>query len=167
MKLIAFNHEPKHFPYGYSKFLAEEVVAEVIAKGQDVVICNPVIILGPGDLNMISGSMLIQTQRYGRWTPITSGGVSVIDVRDVARGHLAAAEKGRTGERYILATKNYSNREWFGMIAKVIGVSSPMIRLPNWSLTPIARIINGLRRLGISTTVDADQVRLGKHSDLF
>ena len=158
---LKFNLPKDLFPYGFSKMLAEHVVADAVAEGQDVVIVNPVIVMGPGDLNMISGSFITQIKRMGPFTPVTSGGVSVIDVRDVARGHIAAAEKGRTGERYLLGTANYSNREWFDMVAETVGVPRPRIYTPDFIVPIIAMLIVLLRAIGIPTPIDSGQARLG------
>ncbi|MBI5671540.1 MAG: NAD-dependent epimerase/dehydratase family protein [Chloroflexi bacterium] len=158
---VPFNLPPKRFPYGYSKVLAEQEVREAVATGQDAVIVNPVIVMGPGDLNMISGSYITQVKRFGPLVPVTSGGISVIDVRDVARMHLAAAERGRTGERYILGVANYTHRDWLALIADVVGVRRPFLPAPNWALPPVAAAVDLARRFGLSTPVDSNQVRLG------
>lgn len=156
-----FNQKPELFPYGYSKYKAEEVVAEAVAKGLDVVTLNPSVIIGPGDLNMISGTFIVQTARYQGLTPYTSGGVAVTDVRDVARWHLLAAEKGRSGERYILSTENYSYKDWFNLIAQSIGVGKPRMYVPNFVLPGAVRLIGLLHRLKVSLPLDENQVRLG------
>jgi len=156
-----FNLPPQRFPYGHSKWLAEQLVAGYVAAGLDVVTVNPVVILGPGDLNQISGSFIIQTKRYGLLTPITSGGLSLIDVRDVAALHIAAAERGRTGQRYILMRENMDYRALFGLIAQAVQVRAPRFAIPNPLLPPIARLIDLLRRAGLQTPIDANQVRLG------
>ncbi|MCU0495935.1 MAG: NAD-dependent epimerase/dehydratase family protein [Anaerolineae bacterium] len=157
----AFNLRPAHFPYGYSKVLAERVVTDAIGMGQDVVTVNPVVVMGAGDLNMISGSFITQIKAYGRLTPLTSGGIAVVDVRDVARWQIAAAESGRCGERYILSAANYSYHDWFTMIADTVGVGRPMLTVPDVLLEPMAQVATLLRRVGITTPVDADQIRLG------
>lgn len=156
-----FNLPPERFPYGYSKVLAEQVVREAAAAGLDAVIVNPVIVLGPGDLNMISGSYITQVKKFGPLVPVTSGGISVVDVRDVARMHLAAAECGRSGERYLLGTANLPHRDWYALIAEVVGARRPFFPAPDWALPPVAAAINVARRLGIQTPVDSNQVRLG------
>jgi dihydroflavonol-4-reductase len=158
---VAFNLLPEQFPYAHSKVLAEQVVAEAVAAGQEVVILNPVVVMGPGDLNLISGTYIMQVKRLGRLVPVTSGGIAVIDVRDVARLHLAAAEHGRVGERYLLGAANYTHREWLSLIADVVGVGRPFFPVPNMLLPPGAALIDAARRLGIQTPVDANQVRLG------
>jgi dihydroflavonol-4-reductase len=161
---VPFNLSPNHFPYGYSKVLAERVVQEAVSAGQDVVTVNPVIVMGPGDLNMISGSYIVQIKRLARLVPVPPGGIAVIDVRDVARMHLAAAELGRTGERYILTTANYPQHEWMGMIADVVGVPHPFIPAPAFILPIAANIIDFLRRFNIQTPIDGDQTRLGAYN---
>ncbi len=164
---VPFNLSPDHFPYGYSKVLAERVVQEAVSEGQDVVVVNPVVVMGPGDLNMISGSYILQIKRLARLVPVPPGGIAVIDVRDVARMHLAAAEFGRSGERYLLNTANYSQREWMGMIADVVGVPRPFITAPTFVLPIAANIIEFLRRVGIPTPIDGDQTRLGAYNIQF
>jgi dihydroflavonol-4-reductase len=158
-----FNLPPESWPYGHSKMLAENVVQEAVRDGQDIVITNPVIIIGPGDLNMISGSYITQVKRFGWLVPVTSGSCAVIDVRDVARMHLNAAERGRTGERYILGSVNYRYREWFGLIADVVGTRRPFIQVPNFLLPIGSLLISLARRLGINTPIDSDQIRLGAY----
>jgi dihydroflavonol-4-reductase len=158
---IPFNLPPEQFPYGYSKVQAEAVVAEAIAGGLDVVIVNPTVVIGPGDLNLISGSFVIETKLRTWLTPITGGGIAVIDVRDVAAMHIAAAEQGRTGERYILNSANYSYRAWFDLIADVLDVPRPLVRVPNAALPAIASVVDRLRKAGVSVPIDANQVRLG------
>jgi dihydroflavonol-4-reductase len=158
---VPFNLLPEKFPYGYSKWLAEEVVHEAVRKGQDAVIVNPAVVLGPGDLNLISGSIVLEIRRRSWTTPIPSGGICVIDVRDVARAHLAAAERGRTGERYILGSENVSHYEMMTATADVVGVRRPFLRVPNWIVPIIAKAVDIARGLHIPTPIDSNQARLG------
>lgn len=164
---VDFNLSPNQFPYGYSKFLAEHVVQEAVKAGQEVVTVNPVVVMGPGDLNMISGSYILQIKQLGRLVPVPPGGIAVIDVRDVARMHIAAAEHGRIGERYILNAANYTQRKWMGMIADVVGVGHPFLPVPGFVLPIAATIIDWLRRRGINTPIDGDQTRLGARNIQF
>lgn len=158
---VPFNLSPEHFPYGYSKVLAEEIVQEFVADGLDVVIVNPSVVIGAGDLNMISGSFIAQVHQLQWLIPKSSGGIAVSDVRDIVRSHLVAAEKGKTGEGYILATANYSNNQWFNMIADVVGVAPPLFPVPDMIIPIAAHGISVLQKLGINTPVNADQTRLG------
>lgn len=162
-----FNWSPEDFPYAYSKVLAEEVVQEAVSNGQDVVTVNPVVVLGPGDLNMISGTFVTQVKRLQWLVPVTSGGIAVVDVRDVARWHLAAAEHGQSGERYILGTHNYSLRDWYGLIADNIGVARPFITLPDFLPPLVAQGIDLARRFGLPTPVDPSQTRIATRNIFF
>lgn len=164
---VAFNLPPQQFPYGYSKVLAEKVIAEFVAQGLDVVTVNPSVVMGAGDLNMISGSFVLKLHEWQWLAPSTTGGIAVIDVRDVAASQLAAAIKGRSGERYILSAANYNYADWFGMIAEVLGIAPPLFTTPNFILPTIANSVNLLRKVGISTPIDADQVRLGGRNVYF
>ena len=160
---MRFDLRPHDFPYGYSKYLAEDTALHAVKTyGQDVVIVNPVVVIGPGDLNIISGRFITEMARL-QWTiPVSSGGLGVVDVRDVARWHLAAAEQGRAGQRYILGTANYSLHQWYAMCAQTVGVAAPLIPVPNLMLSLIARVVEVLQRTGLTLPVDAAQTRLGK-----
>ena len=157
-----FNYRRHHWPYGYSKLKAEEVARYAVDRhGQEVIILNPVVILGPGDLNMISGRFITEIARLKQFVPVTSGGTGFVDVRDVARWHLAAAEDGRPGERYLLGAANYPLRDWYAMVADTVDVPRPFLPVPDLALPVIAWAASALRRTGVTLPVDADQVRLG------
>lgn len=125
-----FNIAPQHFRYGHSKFLAEQVVAGFVARGLDAVIVNPAVVLGPGDLNLISGSMIVEAAR-GHLPPFyPPGGTNYIHVNDVCAGHIAAAEQGRRGERYILGAHNLTHAQALRTVCEVVGRPPPRLRLP-------------------------------------
>jgi len=162
-----FNLKPERFWYAYTKHKAEEVVAEFVAEGLDIVTLNPTVIIGPGDLNAISGTFIIETARFQWAVPMSTGGLAVIDVRDVAQAHVNAMTRGNSGERYILNTANYPYTVWFKMIAEACEVRPPLFTSPDWMLEPTARLIEGLRQAGIQTPMDANQTRLGGTSVFF
>lgn len=164
---VRFNASSARFPYGYSKAMAEIVALEAVRAGQDVVIVNPVVVMGPGDLNVISGGFVMQIRRLSWLVPVTSGGVAVTDVRDVARWHLAAAEHGRTGERYILGTANVDYAAWFALIADVAGVPRPGLPVPDAALPLMASAFDALSRLGVTLPIDGNQTRLGARRVFF
>ena len=163
----AFKLERDRFPYAHSKWQAEQVAAEFAAAGMDIVTLNPAVIIGPGDLNAISGSFIIEAARYQWLTPASSGGLAVIDARDVARAHIQAVERGASGERYILSAANLSYRQWFKLIAAACHARPPLFAMPDALLEPTARAIELLRSLGIQTPMDANQTRLGKEHVYF
>ena len=164
---VRFSLPPDQFPYGYSKVLAEIEIGKAVEAGQDVVTVNPVVIIGPGDLNMISGDFILQMKRLSWTLPVPPGGVATIDVRDVARMHIAAAERGRTGERYILGAVNYPYSEWFNLIADVMDLPRPGFPVPGFALPIVASVVDRLRAAGIPVPIDGNQTRLGKERIYF
>lgn len=156
-----FNMSSAKFPYGYSKAMAEIAVLEAVKAGQDVVIVNPVAVIGPGDLNVISGGFVINTAQLGWLVPVPPGGLALTDVRDIARWHLAAAERGETGERYLLGTDNLPHAVLFAKIADLVGVPRPGLPIPAFLLPWMAMAIDLVRAAGIALPVDGNQTRLG------
>jgi dihydroflavonol-4-reductase len=154
-----FNLGTNQFPYGYSKRLAEQVCQEFVHAGLDVVIVNPAVVLGPRDVNMISGSLIIEAAR--RSLPaVPPGGVSVIDVADTCAAHIAAAERGRTGERYILTAENLWYSELFATIAKVVGKPAPSLRLPGGVFRAAGSAVDFAREtLHLNLPLNGEQVR--------
>jgi len=120
----AFNLKPEEFPYGHSKYLAQLEAEKFAADGLDTVIVLPSAVMGPRDLKFISGELIVQVLKRGI-PGVPPGGLNYIDVRDLAEGHIAAAEKGRSGEKYILAGNNMTHRESVDIIARVVGVRAP------------------------------------------
>ena len=154
----SFNLRAEEFHYGYSKWLAEQLVHEAVSAGQDAVIVNPVVVIGPRDVNQISGSIIVQEKRTG--IPVyPPGGVCVIDVADVCAGQIAAAERGRSGERYLLGGENLWYREMLKITAQVVGRSTPRIALSRRFTLGLAWTVDVLRRLGLSLPVNGDQLR--------
>ena len=124
-----FNYPPGRWPYGYAKHLAEKEVLAATSAGLDCVIVNPASVFGAGDLNLISGELIIEVARR-RIPAITNGGMNVIHVADAVAGHLAAAEHGRPGERYILGGENLAHSEIIPLIAEEVGVRPPKLEVP-------------------------------------
>lgn len=156
---IRFNLDPARFPYGHTKFLAEAEAIRAFQSGLAVITLNPAIIMGPGDINQISGSTLIELYK-GRIPAIPAGGASFIDVRDVAAAHVAAAERGTPGERYILGAFDLTWRDLIPVAAEVVGVASPMVVLPGAFAEPLGMMIDGFRALRVPIPIDGNQMRL-------
>lgn len=159
-----FNLPPARFPYGHSKHLAEKLAREFVARGLDVVMVNPTVILGPRDLNFISGSIIKEI--YRRRVPfIPPGCINYVDVSDVVAGHIAAAERGRPGERYILGGHDLTHRQAISTIAQVVGAPVPRLELPQALIRPLALAVDLFNRVWPGTPpLDGDQVRLMKHT---
>lgn len=162
-----FNLSPTRFPYGHSKHLAEKVVHEFVAHGLEVVIVNPTVILGPRDVNFISGSIIKVVYQH-RVPVVPPGGVNYVDVADVVAGHIAAAERGRPGERYILGGHNLTHRQAITMVAKVVGVPPPRLQLPSILMEPLATAVDLFNQVWPGTPLtDGNQVRLMKDTLFF
>ena len=117
-------------PYKASKFLAERVAVELARRGLPVVIVNPSAPIGPWDVKPTpTGQMIVDFMR-GRMFATLDTGLNIVHVRDVARGHILAAERGRVGERYILGTENLSLLDIFRRLARITGIRAPRFRVP-------------------------------------
>jgi len=114
--------------YYECKYAMESEVLRACGRVPAVVV-NPTAVLGPGDVNMSLGRVLLALARgWGvAWVP---GVTNVVDVRDVALAHLRAAEVGRIGERYILGGHNLPVRELMLRAAAVLGVRAPRWGIP-------------------------------------
>ena len=150
-----WNFSPEWWRYGHAKYLAELAVQEAVAKGLEVVIVNPAVVIGAGDLHQISGNVVIQVAR-GRLPVAIPGGLNIVHIEDVIRGHIAALAYGRTGERYILGGENMSHLHFLRLTAKIAGVPPPRFiipgRLARW-LAPLLAWID--RRLPLPVAGDA------------
>lgn len=125
----AWNYRPDYWPYGYAKYLAELEVQRAVSLGQDVVVVNPSLVFGAGDIYRQSNSPVVQVARQN--LPfITEAGVNVVHLEDVVEGHLAALERGKCGERYILGGENLTVEQLVKLIAELAGVMPPSLMLP-------------------------------------
>ncbi len=116
--------------YKASKFLAERVADEFVARGAPVVIVNPSAPIGPWDVKPTPTGQMIVDFLNGKMIGSVDTGLNVVHVRDVARGHILAAQKGRVGERYILGHRNLSLLDIFRMLSTLTGVPAPRFRVP-------------------------------------
>lgn len=155
-----FNISSRRFPYGHSKHLAEQEVQQAVQKGLDAVIVNPAVVIGPRDINKVSGSLVIEVAR-GLVRFYLPGGVNYVAVEDVVAGHIAAAERGRTGERYILGAHNLAHRQAIDVIVKVTNGPRPLFTVPLWAIEPIAIGVTAARSvLGNRIPINSNQVRM-------
>jgi dihydroflavonol-4-reductase len=138
-------------PYVNSVHEAEVEAMRVAARGLPLVCVNPAICFGAGD-HLLSSTRLVRSFLLGRVPVYTAGAVSVVDVRDVAEGHLLADRRGQPGERYILGGRNFTFDRLFADLGRLSGIDPP-VKLPpaaaraaagllasagrGWPLTPL------------------------------
>jgi len=115
-------------PYQRSKFMAQEVACELARQGLPVVIVNPSTPVGVGDHKPTPTGQIIVDFLNGRMFGYVDTGLNIVDVEDVAAGHILAAERGRVGERYILGGENLTLKQILDILAEVSG--RPPVRLP-------------------------------------
>jgi dihydroflavonol-4-reductase len=117
-------------PYLRSKWLAEEAARAAARQGAPVIIVNPAVPVGPGDLRRGPLTRLICQFARGQIRGYLPGTINLIDVRDAADGLWTAACRGRIGERYLLSGHNLTFREFFELLAGATGVPAPTWRVP-------------------------------------
>jgi dihydroflavonol-4-reductase len=116
-------------PYVHSKHEAERQALGLAARGLPVVIVNPAVVFGAGDVYRSSTELVRRFLR--REIPAyVDGALNVVDVEDVARGHVLADEHGTVGERYILGNRNFTFDRLFADLARLSGVAPPSLKLP-------------------------------------
>jgi dihydroflavonol-4-reductase len=133
--------------YKASKFLAERVADEWAARGAPVVIVNPSAPIGPWDVRPTPTGQMVVDFLNGKMIGTVDTGLNVVHVRDVARGHILAAQKGRVGERYILGHRNLSLLEILRMLSALTGVPAPRFRVPYAVAWMAALGMEGVSRL--------------------
>jgi dihydroflavonol-4-reductase len=132
--------------YARTKRLGEEAALRAAAEGQDVVVACPGFLLGAGDVNRVN-TFVVEEYLRGFLRTTVAGGISSVDVRDVAEGLLAAERRGVSGRRYILASEdgNLSHRDFFALAGEVDGRRRRTVELPPALLVQGARIGRALR----------------------
>jgi dihydroflavonol-4-reductase len=134
------------FRYGRTKAAGEQTALAAAAAGLDVVITNPGFAIGPGDVHRVS-SWPVEEYLRGRLRFTVPGGLSYVDARDVAVGHLLVEDRGKTGERYILTNDdgNLSHRDFFALVGRVTGKPRRQLHTSSGMLRPILRVGSALR----------------------
>lgn len=145
-------------PYMNSKHEAEVESLRLAARGLDVVSVNPTFVLGP-EAPSRGTSMALVRRFLLRQIPVyTDGALNIVDVRDVAAGHLLADERGESGERYILGGRNFTMQRLFADLARISGVEPPTLRVGRGLAVRGAELA---ATVGLPLHVSVDEVRSG------
>ncbi len=149
--------------YKRSKFLAERVVETWIDRGLPVVVVSPSTPIGEGDAKPTPTGRIVVDFLNDRLPAYVDTGLNLVDVHDVALGHLLAAERGRPGENYILGSVNLTLRQMLELLSRLTGKRPPRLKLPHWIPLAIAHLEEPLARwLGRDPRVPLDGVRMSK-----
>ncbi len=149
--------------YKRSKYDGEVLVQHAVAGGQDIVIVNPSTPIGPWDAKPTPTGDIVVRFCTGKMPAYMDTGLNVVDVRDVAAGHIAAYERGRTGERYILGNENMTLRGLLERLAALTGRPAPTVRLPPFVGLAYAAVGEfALAPLGVPADVPFEGVRMAK-----
>ena len=154
--------------YKRSKFLAEQAALEAAREGLSVVIVNPSTPIGPGDVKPTPTGRVVLDAAAGRMPAYVDTGLNVVHVDDVARGHLLALSRGRTGERYILGGVDMTLEQILGEIARIVGRKPPRVRLPYALVLPMAYVAEGVAKIsGRSGRLTLEGVRMSRKRMFF
>jgi dihydroflavonol-4-reductase len=150
--------------YKRSKYMAEEVAIAAGHDGIDVVVVNPSTPVGEQDIKPTPTGRIVVDFLKKKFPAYVDTGLNMVDVRECARGHVAALEKGRSGERYILGGENLTLKQILDKLAAITGLPSPRVRLPYavaLASGVVDTVVTGVV-LGREPRVTIDAVRMGR-----
>ncbi|MFL6673771.1 MAG: hopanoid-associated sugar epimerase [Massilia sp.] len=155
--------------YKRSKILAERLVEQMVARDRlPAVIVNPSTPVGMRDVRPTPTGRIIVEAATGKMPAFVETGLNVVNVEDVALGHLLALEHGRIGERYILGGENVSLQSLLGEIAALTGRRAPRVKLPLWPLYPLAHAAEAVARIsGREPFMTVDGLTMSKNRMFF
>ena len=132
--------DPSHLigSYKQSKYQAEQLALSESDDDLQVVVVNPCAPIGAWDVKPTPTGRIPLDFARGRIPGYLATGMNLVDVSDVAQGHILAMERGKPGERYILGNRNLTLLEVFGMLADITGRRPPRIRFPYWLVMGVA-----------------------------
>jgi dihydroflavonol-4-reductase len=116
--------------YKRSKFMAEQVALEAGRAGMRVVVVNPTTPVGEQDVKPTPTGRIVVDFMKRKFPAYVETGLNLVDATECARGHVAALEKGKSGERYILGGQNLTLKQILDQLASITGLPSPKVKLP-------------------------------------
>ena len=150
--------------YKRSKFMAEQVALEAGRSGMRVVTVNPTTPVGEQDVKPTPTGRIVVDFLKRKFPAYVETGLNLVDVRECARGHIAAMEKGKSGERYILGGENLTLKQILDKLGAISGLPSPKVKLPYfvaYAAGAVDQTISG-RLLGREPRATIETVRMGK-----
>jgi dihydroflavonol-4-reductase len=150
--------------YKRSKFIAEQVALEAGRSGMRVVTVNPTTPIGEQDVKPTPTGRIVVDFLKRKFPAYVETGLNLVDVRECARGHVAALEKGKSGERYILGGENLTLKQILDKLGAIAGLPSPQVKLPYfvaYIAGAVDETVSG-RLLGGEPRATIETVRMGK-----
>ena len=149
--------------YKKSKYYAEREAVKAVRLGQDIVIVNPSTPIGALDLKPTPTGEIIVRFLERKMPFYVDTGLNLIDVEDVAWGHILALEKGKTGDRYILGHQNLTFSQLLDKLEKITGLPAPKNTIPYWIPYGVAWLEeNVLTKFGKKPTIAVEGVRMSE-----
>jgi dihydroflavonol-4-reductase len=150
--------------YKRSKFMAEQLAMEAGRGGMRVVTVNPTTPVGERDIKPTPTGRIVVDFLKRKFPAYVETGLNLVDVRECARGHIAALEKGKSGERYILGGQNLTLKQILDKLGAIAGLPSPKVKLPYffaYAAGLVDQTVSG-RLLGREPRATVEAVRMGK-----
>src|SRR5271167_3746972 len=150
--------------YKRSKFMAEQVAMEAGRGAMRVITVNPTTPVGEQDVKPTPTGRIVVDFLKGKFPVYVETGLNLVDVTECARGHVAALEKGKSGERYILGGENLTLKQILDKLGAIAGLPSPKVKLPYfvaYAAGAVDEMVSG-RLLGHEPRATVDTVRMGK-----
>ncbi|HXX28343.1 MAG TPA: hopanoid-associated sugar epimerase [Terriglobales bacterium] len=151
-------------PYKRSKFMAEQLAIQAGRSHLDVVVVNPTTPVGERDIKPTPTGRIIVDFLKKKFPAYLDTGLNLVDAKECALGHLAALEKGRSGERYILGGENLTLKQILDKLEQITGLPSPQVRVPHFvalAAGVVDELVTG-RILGREPRATVDAVRMAR-----
>ncbi|GAC1666754.1 MAG: NAD-dependent epimerase/dehydratase family protein [Candidatus Acidiferrum sp.] len=150
--------------YKRSKWMAEKEALAAAEKGLPVVVAMPTTPVGPWDWKPTPTGKIIVDFLNGKMPGYVETGLNFVGVEDCAAGHLLAAERGRSGERYLLGGENLTLKELLDTLAKITGLPAPRVKIPHGVALGVAYANTAVSRLlGREPSIPVEGVRIAHH----
>ncbi len=151
-------------PYKRSKFMAEEVAIQAGREGMNVVVVNPTTPIGEQDVKPTPTGRIVLDFLKKKFPAYVDTGLNLVDATECARGHVAAFEKARPGERYILGGENLTLKQILDKLGEITGLPSPRVKVPYFMALAtgvVDEVVTG-RIMGREPRATIDAVKMGK-----
>jgi dihydroflavonol-4-reductase len=150
--------------YKRSKFMAEQLALGAGSGEMRVVTVNPTTPIGEQDIKPTPTGRIVLDFLKRKFPAYVETGLNLVDVRECARGHVAALEKGKSGQRYILGGENLTLKQILDKLGRITGLPSPTVKLPHFFAFMAGVVDENItgRLLGKDPRATVDTVRMGK-----